>query len=68
MISPAPVFELPLPSADFSASLSTVFDQAETRWRALGADPQRWTDPQGRRELAAAFLRYHAVKLAMEEA
>ena len=42
------------------------FAQADYRWRTLSADKQQWTDPEKQRALAAAFLRYHAAKLALE--
>ena len=40
------------------------FAQAQCHWRALGADRRRWVEPGEQRALAAAFLRYHAAKLA----
>ncbi len=43
-----------------------AFALAQLRWRTLGADPQRWIEPEQQRELADAFLRYHAAKLAVE--
>ncbi len=39
---------------------------ASRQWRTLGADQEQWTDPQKQRDLAAAFLRYHAAKLSLE--
>ena len=52
-----------------SSSLREValdFAQADYRWRTLGADREQWTDPEKQRALAAAFLRRHAAKLALE--
>ena len=40
--------------------------QASRHWHTLGADQGRWADPRGHRELADAFLRYHAAKLVHE--
>ena len=44
------------------------FARADLRWRTLGADQAQWTDPDKQRGLAAAFLHYHAAKLALESA
>lgn len=52
------------PTAD--AVKEAAFGLALLQWRTLGADRQRWLDPEKQRELAAAFLRYHAAKLALE--
>ncbi len=48
------------------AAKHAAFDRARLRWRTLGADRGRWVDPERQRELAAAFLRYHAAKLDLE--
>ena len=45
---------------------NAAFDLARLHWQTLGADRRRWTEPEQQRELAAAFLRYHAAKLALE--
>ena len=43
-----------------------TFALADHRWRTLSAERERWTDPEKQRALAAAFLRRHAAKLALE--
>jgi hypothetical protein len=48
------------------ASKRAVFARAQLQWQTLGAERERWLDPEKQRELAAAFLRYHAAKLALE--
>ncbi len=62
MLTQPETSEAPTPEALKKAA----FELARLRWRTLGADRERWLDPEKQRELAAAFLRYHAAKLAVE--
>jgi hypothetical protein len=48
------------------ASKYAAFAHAQLQWQTLGAERECWLDPEKQRELAAAFLRYHAAKLALE--
>ena len=65
MMSPAPEHNRSFWSSSFGEA-ALDFAQADYRWRTLGADREQWFDPEKKRELAAAFLRRHAAKLALE--
>ena len=58
----------PAPETTDANDTALDFARADYRWRLLSADRRNWQEAERTRALAAAFLRYHAAKLALAEA